>query len=82
MPVPLVPCRHRENGTEALIPETALYLFGDYERTDQDDTEAAADGPAAQDGEPADTAKDTTEQPAPPGRRTSKAATSAATKED
>jgi hypothetical protein len=88
MPVPLTPCRHRETGAEARIPETALYLFADFERVDQDSEAAAmaeaddAGTDAGQDDTAAEPAKDTTEQPAPSGRRTSKAATSATTKED
>jgi hypothetical protein len=88
VPVPLIPCRHRETGAEARIPETALYLFSDFERIDQD-SEAAAmsaadstDADAGKDDTATETAKETTEQPAPSGRRTSKAATSATTKED
>jgi hypothetical protein len=77
MPIPLIPCRHKQTGALAEIPESALYLFADFERIDEaeqpgDEPEQPADEPGS---EPAEST-DTPSKQASTGR-TSKAATSA-----
>lgn len=86
MPVRLIPCRHRESGAFAEIPETALYLFGDFERVDQDEPEfsepAGRQEQAPPDSEKADSAADMPSKQASTGRTSKAAASAKKTEED